>query len=314
MLNKSVYEPRAVSRDILSGSVGSICCCAVGQPFDTVKVRIQTNPSRFPNVSSTCYKIFTFEGIGAFWKGALSTTWAMMVENAAAFGVNEALKRAFRTNEWMDKHPSNSQRPDLTRPFAIGLLTGLLIAPFPMPFEIIKAKTQVVVERCVTSQEVIQRMVQRQGYTSFACGLEAQFARDGAFFAAFFGGYELFKYMLKTNMPNMPDELHCFLSGGLAGCLGWCFAMPWDVSQQKGAPPLIIYTHLKQKNLTFFMLIFDIGTQNSRSKSLRHKSCWQLLSRNDLYCSSKRFTKLVQWPKTHITSSFSCQCSSVSWC
>lgn len=31
----STLEPRAVTRDVFSASIGSVCCCYVGQPFDT---------------------------------------------------------------------------------------------------------------------------------------------------------------------------------------------------------------------------------------------------------------------------------------
>jgi len=39
MSQSSVSDPRAVTRDIFSATLGSICCCYTGQPFDTVKVR-----------------------------------------------------------------------------------------------------------------------------------------------------------------------------------------------------------------------------------------------------------------------------------
>jgi hypothetical protein len=39
MAQPSVSDPRAVTRDIFSATIGSVCCCYVGQPFDTTKVR-----------------------------------------------------------------------------------------------------------------------------------------------------------------------------------------------------------------------------------------------------------------------------------
>ena len=38
-MSESVTDARAITRDIFSATLGSICCCYVGQPFDTVKVR-----------------------------------------------------------------------------------------------------------------------------------------------------------------------------------------------------------------------------------------------------------------------------------
>ena len=34
----NVTDPRAITRDVFSATLGSVCCCYTGQPFDTVKV------------------------------------------------------------------------------------------------------------------------------------------------------------------------------------------------------------------------------------------------------------------------------------
>jgi hypothetical protein len=46
----SVTDTRAVSRDLFSATIGSVFCAYVGQPFDTVKVRMQTNPDHYSGV------------------------------------------------------------------------------------------------------------------------------------------------------------------------------------------------------------------------------------------------------------------------
>lgn len=109
----SAINTRDVTRDIFSASIGSVACCYTGQPFDTVKVRMQTNPSLFPSVAFTTKSILKNEGMGALWKGAVPTAMGMVLENAMAFGVNEALKRTFPDGSKEDP----TQRPDLVRPF-----------------------------------------------------------------------------------------------------------------------------------------------------------------------------------------------------
>ncbi len=52
---------RDVTRDIFSASIGSVACCYTGQPFDTVKVRMQTNPAAFPSVMFTSKTILSNE-------------------------------------------------------------------------------------------------------------------------------------------------------------------------------------------------------------------------------------------------------------
>lgn len=219
---KSVSDPRAVSRDVFSATLGSVCCCYTGQPFDTVKVRMQTNPSQFSGVFSSTLSILRNEGVTAFWKGSVPTALGMAAENAVAFGVNEALKRAFAS----DDSPIASSS---MRPFVMGGITGCFSALVLLPSEIVKAKLQVVVGANASSNEIMRKMMSSQGPKSFAIGLDAQLARDASFYAVFFGTYEFSCRFFRTYVPSMPEELNYFISGGLAGMGGWLFAMPLDV-------------------------------------------------------------------------------------
>lgn len=220
----SVSDPRAVTRDVFSATIGSVCCCYVGQPFDTTKVRMQTNPTLFPSVGSTVKSIWVNEGVAAFWKGAIPTALGMAAENAMAFGVNEALKRAFP-----DERQQSGGPPGLLQPFAMGAITGCCSALVLLPSEVVKAKLQIVVGQSQTSNDVWRQMINRQGIRGLFVGLDSQLARDAAFYAVFFGGYEMNCYLFRTYVPSMPDELNFFISGGLAGMLGWTVAMPLDV-------------------------------------------------------------------------------------
>lgn len=141
MAETSALNRRDVTRDIFSASIGSVACCYTGQPFDTVKVRMQTNPAAFPSVIFTSRSIVTNEGVSALWKGAVPTSMGMVLENAMAFGVNEALKRTFPD----DAKEDPTKRPDLIKPFLMGAITGCCSATVLLPSEVVKAKTQVVV-------------------------------------------------------------------------------------------------------------------------------------------------------------------------
>jgi hypothetical protein len=244
--NHHVLEPRAVTRDLFSATIGSIVCCYVGQPLDTIKVKQQTNPDYYSTViRKTTTIIWQEEGIAAFWKGAVPTAAGMVLENCMAFGVNEALKRAFSIHHHSnheDEHCNNNnynvkdematatQRstllPSLWQPFVMGAMTGCCSATVLLPSEIIKAKTQITTQRNVTSQEIVRKMIQSQGIRSMCIGLDAQLCRDAIFYGMFFGGYELSCYTFRYFFPTMPEELNYFLSGGIAGMGGWFFAMP----------------------------------------------------------------------------------------
>lgn len=223
---KNILNIHDVSRDIFSATIGSVCCCYTGQPMDTLKVRMQTQPHLYKSIISSTKKTISEEGISALWKGAVPTAMGMAAENAMAFGVNEALKRAFPDN---DENKNDERPPDLVKPFGMGMITGFCSALVLLPSEIVKAKTQVAVGENVSSKQIYEKMIRKQGYKSLFVGLDSQLARDGSFYAVFFGGYELLCYTFRTLVPSMPDEVNYFLSGGFAGMLGWTVAMPFDV-------------------------------------------------------------------------------------
>lgn len=191
---------------------------------------MQTNPAQYASVLSATSQIYRQEGLKAFWKGAVPTALGMAAENAMAFGINEALKRSFPDDPEQLARQKAGAPPNLTKPFAMGAITGCFSALVLLPSEIVKAKLQVVVGQNVTSQEIIKKMVKNQGrFRCYFVGLDAQLARDASFYGVFFGGYELSCYLFRTYAPWMPDELNYFISGGLAGMGGWFFAMPFDV-------------------------------------------------------------------------------------
>jgi solute carrier family 25 ornithine transporter 2/15 len=226
----NVLNPRDVSRDIFSASIGSVCCCYTGQPLDTIKVRMQTNPSTYTGLIQTATKTVSEEGLVALWKGAVPTALGMVAENAVAFGVNEALKRAFPADQILHDNDTSDKKPDLFRPFLMGSITGCCSALVLLPSEVIKAKTQVLVgSEGASSTDVFRKMIRKQGVRSIFCGLDSQLMRDGPFYAVFFGGYELNCYLFRTYFPSIPDELNYFVSGGFAGMMGWFAAMPFDV-------------------------------------------------------------------------------------
>jgi hypothetical protein len=59
--NNNELEPRAVTRDLFSATIGSVASCYVGQPFDTIKVRMQTNPEQFSGVYTSTTSILRNE-------------------------------------------------------------------------------------------------------------------------------------------------------------------------------------------------------------------------------------------------------------
>ena len=60
------------AKDVFAGTCGGIAICLVGHPFDTLKVRLQTQPSNQPLYSGLldCFtKTLKWEGVGGLYRG-----------------------------------------------------------------------------------------------------------------------------------------------------------------------------------------------------------------------------------------------------
>lgn len=57
--------------ELFAGSIGGITQVLTGQPFDTVKVRLQTQTGLYSNVGDAVSKIWSKEGLHGFYKGSL---------------------------------------------------------------------------------------------------------------------------------------------------------------------------------------------------------------------------------------------------
>jgi len=63
---------RRTSKNVAAGTVAGIAVCLVGHPFDTLKVRLQTQPIDNPIYSGLVdcvYKTLKWEGISGLYKG-----------------------------------------------------------------------------------------------------------------------------------------------------------------------------------------------------------------------------------------------------
>lgn len=96
------YRLKTISRDIFAGTCGGIVVTLVGHPFDTLKVRLQTQPIKQPLYHGLvdCFqKTLKWEGLGGFYKGVMSPLAGQMGFRALMFlGYAEA-KRLLSDNQ-----------------------------------------------------------------------------------------------------------------------------------------------------------------------------------------------------------------------
>ena len=249
---------------------------------------MQARPDKFLGPVNCAYKTVSEEGVLALWKGSRATLTGMVMENAAAFAVNEQLKRIFPASPESEGTLSASE---MAKGVVLGSITGIVTAAVLCPAEVIKTKTQVAMANhklgdppAPNEFKMLRAVWSKQGPRGFYTGLEAQAMRDGPFYAVFFGSYEISVHLLRQ-YTLLPDEATFFISGGIAGMVGWGAVIPFD------GPKSIIQVicgcssactrHLKQRCCTAFKRSCGIAASGATTAAAishphhRHRHCHQ---------------------------------------
>lgn len=71
--------------DFTAGAIGGTCCSYVGQPLDTIKVKMQTYPNLYPNSIKCASDIFRKQGFLQFYAGAVPAAAANIAETSVLF-------------------------------------------------------------------------------------------------------------------------------------------------------------------------------------------------------------------------------------
>ncbi|KAI8138760.1 putative mitochondrial ornithine carrier protein AmcA/Ort1 [Fennellomyces sp. T-0311] len=238
--------------DLLFGSISGMVGKFVEYPFDTVKVRLQTQPLDRPYFTGP-WHCFTStikqEGVRGLFTGMASPMVGSMVENAALFFGYRQVQRLIReysaTPEQRETMAamSESDLPPLSLPQLVlaGATSGAMASFVLTPVELVKCKLQVQladssVQRLIQYRgpmHVITYTLKNHGLGGFYRGYLATLIRETGGGAFWFGVYEYVcaQMMKRRNTTNKKDLTapELMLAGGLGGA-GYNFSFyPVDV-------------------------------------------------------------------------------------
>ncbi|KAG2204534.1 hypothetical protein INT47_012593 [Mucor saturninus] len=195
--------------DLLFGSFAGMVGKFAEYPFDTIKVRLQTQPLDHPYFSGPwdCFKTtLKQEGMKGFFTGMSSPLVGSMVENAALFVGYRQVQRIIRENSTSSqelerqKGIPEDQLPPLSIPQLVlaGGASGAIASIVLTPVELIKCKLQVQLGSQTVTQgvkfngpfHVMRHVFQSHGLTGFYRGFVATLLREAGGGAFWFGTYE----------------------------------------------------------------------------------------------------------------------------
>ncbi|EGD79686.1 hypothetical protein PTSG_10670 [Salpingoeca rosetta] len=221
--------------DVIAGTVGGIALTLVGHPFDTVKVRLQTQPKTNPVYSSTLdcvHKTWAQEGISGFYKGVTSPLAGQMFFRATLFF---SFGQSTRLLQWLREE--NGQRLPALHYFAAGAMTGAAAAMVESPIDLFKSQVQTDIHRKTAMRrsvlDVARECVRTNGvirgpYQALHATLLRNIPANAVYFGCFEYGRTLGARHLNYKVDDLP-VLFNFACGGIAGLMYWVTTYPTDV-------------------------------------------------------------------------------------
>lgn len=213
----------------VAGVFSGITKNAVGHPFDSIKVRLQTSQGRFKGPADAVWQTLKKEGIRGFYKGFTPPLVGWVFMDSVMLGSLHNYRSCL-----MDTVYKDYSKLPLTGHCIAGLGAGWTVSFVAAPVEQIKARLQIQYDAKSKIYkgpiDCFAKIVTQHGIRGLYKGLFATMVFRTNFIF-WWGSYELFtQYFNKyTNMPAVAIN---FWSGGLSATVFWIFAYPADVVKQ----------------------------------------------------------------------------------
>lgn len=201
-----------------AGASYGLTTVLVGQPLDTLKVRLQSMPSG--SLQGSTADLFRREGIRGLYRGGLPLFVGGSLMRSAQFGVSG------KTKHWLDEHPTFSQYHMKIfglvdwQVIAAGIAGGLGRGFIEIPTDFLKTRRQV--ERGWTWRGLMD-------------GTGVTLARNTVLYSAFMIYIDLSKQACRAGhvpsilMTEEKNGLAPFAKGAICANLAWLTVWPADV-------------------------------------------------------------------------------------
>lgn len=250
------------AKDYVAGFAAGVATVFIGHPFDTVKVKLQTqntevNTLKYRNAAHCIIHILKSEGVKGFYKGATSSFVGNALESSLLFGAYSQMRRVLQGEDVSE--------PELSSIVPAAAVGGACISMVLCPTELVKCRLQVqegctaTVAKCVQRYngplDCVCKTVRNDGLQGLFRGGSSTFLRECVGNSFFFMTYELCRYRLlspsKLHKDSMiqqyqGDQMQKYESGknhsnaaiegvvdivcgGLAGVMFWAVVLPFDV-------------------------------------------------------------------------------------
>ncbi|PHH62197.1 hypothetical protein CDD82_2028 [Ophiocordyceps australis] len=224
---------KQTAKDLFSGAMGGIAQVLIGQPFDIVKVRLQTT-TKYSGALDAAASIYRNEGALAFYKGTLTPLLGIGACVSMQFGAFHAARR------WFEERNHSSARLSYAQYFASGAFAGIANSVLSGPIEHVRIRLQSqphgASQRLYNGPlDCVRKMGLADGSTLHALyrGQCITLCREATAYGAWFTAFEfLISHDSAQDRRHVP-AWKVALYGGLAGEALWLVSYPLDVIKSK---------------------------------------------------------------------------------
>lgn len=216
-------------------------CLLCSQPFDLVKVRMQTSHGLYKNTFDCFKQILKRDGVLGLYRGMATPLASVTPIFAVSFWSYDLGKKMV----YSVRKPEEADAPlSLAEITFAGAFSAVPTTLFMAPSERVKVLMQIQGQggepKYKGPLDVVRQLYKEGGVRSIFRGTGATLLRDSPGSAAYFVAYELIKKAL-TPAGARPEDLNpgaVLFAGGMAGVAMWTIAIPPDVlkSRLQSAP------------------------------------------------------------------------------
>ncbi|KAI0886544.1 mitochondrial carrier [Annulohypoxylon maeteangense] len=227
------------AKDLFAGAAGGIAQVLIGQPFDIVKVRLQTSTA-YSSALDAASSIYAKEGPLAFYKGTLTPLIGIGACVSIQFGAFGWARRYFETANALS-HPKGSKDLGYGQYFAAGAFAGVANSVISGPIEHVRIRLQTqphgAARLYAGPLDCVRKLSAHSGVLRGLYRGEAVTVWREAF--AYGTWFLTFEYLMnldaarnRVQRSEVPAYKVAFY-GGLAGEALWLASYPFDVVKSK---------------------------------------------------------------------------------
>lgn len=245
--------------DFTAGSLGGVALVYVGQPLDTVKVKMQTFPALYKGMVNCFLRTLRTDGIArGLYAGTIPAVVANVAENSVLFAAYGGCQKGIAHLTGVQSVKNLSSFSNACAGFFAAFFSSLTLCPT----ELIKCKLQAMREVEQTQAaagkptrprvgpwNLTRQILREQGVRGLFAGLSSTIAREMPGYFFFFGGYEATRELLTAKGQSRDDIgwQKTMVAGAVGGAMLWLAIFPADVVKSR-----IQVQNLKTPALTVF--------------------------------------------------------------